>query len=108
MNPFTKKTDAELIDSYEKWFDFSMLLPRILAVITAIAAFISGIVYMSNDYTRIGAWIWVFGAIGALLTYFLLKLVLSGYYLIVLYLRKMSEGKKTKTNTNTNTNLPTI
>ena len=84
--------DEEVIQEYQKFFDFYIKLPKIITIILAVLGGISGLIAASGDFGWVLA-IWAGTAFVCFLTYAILKPVYSYYMLKIYYLKKIANDK---------------
>lgn len=99
-NPLTIK---ETIADNEKWFNFFVILPKILTIITAILYFIWGFVAsfaftyifdIDSVFVSIVIW-WLIGAGASILIYVVTKISCSFFVLHIFYLKSILTTQET-------------
>ena len=82
------------IESNEKWFSFFVIVPKICAIILAVAGGVTGFVFLllDSDWLWLCFVCWAGGAVLAIGTYAVLKLSLAYKILHISYLKKIADG----------------
>ena len=85
------RENENLIQDYSWWFNFFVILPKIITIILSVTCFILGLYFCSIYQTGIYLLaFWLGGALNCVLTYLLLKLSTSYKILHICYLKKLS------------------
>ena len=108
MSNFSRE-DERIIQEYNVWFNFFLVLPKWVTIISAILYAIGGIV-LAIVYEEGWIWlaVWGGGAIICGLTYVLLKITASYQILHIYYLKKLSSTRQDNPTTQVNDQLPKI
>ncbi len=101
--------NEKVLQDNQKYFNFYLILPRIVTIILGVLFFIAGLCMFGSSgmFARIFVLpTWIAGAIVCVLTYYLMKVVLSYNILNIYYLKKIAEkGEEKKEEINKDENV---
>lgn len=93
MNYITKDliaTDEQVIEKNERWFNWYLVLPKLITIILGILFFIAGIIVSAYEGEALFLAVWAGGAAFCAVNYLVMKIILSYKILHIYYLKKIS------------------